>query len=305
MNVLIGVGPGSSGNEIVLKAASRPWPAGTEFLLLTVLDPFPFVKAPLLLERARDADRRHAEKLAEDLIHAGWRTRVDVVLGNSRRRINIVARDWKADLVMVGSHEIGWLTRLFVGSTAQSVLRGAPCSVEIVRPFQSDGRLPVGGPIKILAATDGSEFSEAALCSLAERPWPAGSTAKVISIPELILPLREFPYFEPHEVEDLNIASIDEAKAAAAAGVKILSTGSLKICCDIPAEQEMPWRLILREAEKWQADMIVVGSHGRRGFDRLTMGSVSEAVALHAKCSVEVIRKREAQPGKSEQGDIQ
>ena len=34
-----------------------------------------------------------------------------------------------------------------------------------------------------------------------------------------------------------------------------------------------------------------MGSHGRRGFDRIVLGSVSETVALHAKCSVELVRK--------------
>jgi nucleotide-binding universal stress UspA family protein len=48
--------------------------------------------------------------------------------------------------------------------------------------------------------------------------------------------------------------------------------------------------LILDEAKEWKADLIVLGSHGRRGLDRLLMGSVAESVAVHAHCSVEVIR---------------
>jgi hypothetical protein len=47
----------------------------------------------------------------------------------------------------------------------------------------------------------------------------------------------------------------------------------------------------LSEAEAWDADLIVVESHGRSGFDRVIMGSVSEAVALRANCSKEVIRQ--------------
>ena len=48
---------------------------------------------------------------------------------------------------------------------------------------------------------------------------------------------------------------------------------------------------IVAFAARWGADLIVVGSHGRSGFDRIVMGSVSEAVGLHAKCSVEIIRE--------------
>jgi nucleotide-binding universal stress UspA family protein len=47
----------------------------------------------------------------------------------------------------------------------------------------------------------------------------------------------------------------------------------------------------LSEAAEWEADLIVVGSHGRRGVNRFLLGSVSEAVALHANCSVEIIRR--------------
>ena len=47
---------------------------------------------------------------------------------------------------------------------------------------------------------------------------------------------------------------------------------------------------VLDEAHKWAADLIAVGSHGRRGFRRLLLGSVSEAVAMNTHCSVVVVR---------------
>ena len=48
--------------------------------------------------------------------------------------------------------------------------------------------------------------------------------------------------------------------------------------------------VILKHSENWRADLIMVGSHGRTGLDRFLMGSVSEAVAHHARCSVEIVR---------------
>jgi len=51
-----------------------------------------------------------------------------------------------------------------------------------------------------------------------------------------------------------------------------------------------PKTVILDEASEWKADLIALGSHGWHGVDRLIMGSVSESVAMHAHCSVEVIR---------------
>jgi nucleotide-binding universal stress UspA family protein len=49
---------------------------------------------------------------------------------------------------------------------------------------------------------------------------------------------------------------------------------------------------ILDYAERWPADLIVVGSHGRKGLQRFLIGSVSETVARHARCSVAIIRTR-------------
>ena len=49
---------------------------------------------------------------------------------------------------------------------------------------------------------------------------------------------------------------------------------------------------ILDEAASWEADLIVLGSHGRRGLRRFLLGSVSNAVASHADCSVEIVRRR-------------
>jgi len=51
-----------------------------------------------------------------------------------------------------------------------------------------------------------------------------------------------------------------------------------------------PKRVILDEADKWKADLIIVGSHGYHAWERLLLGSVSQAVVAHAKCSVEVVR---------------
>jgi nucleotide-binding universal stress UspA family protein len=145
--------------------------------------------------------------------------------------------------------------------------------------------------MKLLVATDGSEFSIAAVRWVASRPWPEGTKVKVISAPGLVLQLKECPYFEQQQVEELNVASIEESETAVAFAMGILARSGLKVQSDVPLLHDTPTQIILDEAERWHADMIVVGSHGRSGFDRLTMGSISEAVALHASCSVAVIRE--------------
>src|SRR6516162_1429967 len=79
-------------------------------------------------------------------------------------------------------------------------------------------------------------------------------------------------------------------KKCIAAAREIVSGSPLTVNAELPEYEDRPYQVILHEAEEWDADLIVVGSHGRSGLDRVVMGSVSEAVALHAKCSVEIIR---------------
>jgi len=300
MRVLIALNVTAQSTDIVNEAASRPWPAGTEFLLLHVLDPYPFAKAPISLKRAKEAAAAQLDNAAHGLVGARWKTETDVILGMPRRAVSQIAASWKADLVMVGSNEVGALTRLFLGSTARSVLRHAPCSVEIVRPSPQQKKKP-GEPreMRILVATDGSEYSMRAIQSVASRPWPNGSRARVISIPEPFMPLGEFPYLDMKEIEDLNAAAQLDAKRYAEAGAQVLAKAGLEAIADTPLPRDSDAREIVKEAEQWQAQLVVLGSHGLRGFDRLTMGSVSEHVALHAPCSVEVIRMGAIPNGKS------
>jgi len=82
---------------------------------------------------------------------------------------------------------------------------------------------------------------------------------------------------------------LHRAENAYAQALEILSSSALKIC-ESPVLFGDPRPLILDEAKSWGAHLVVLGSHGRRGFDHLLLGSVSEAVAMHAHCSVEVVR---------------
>jgi nucleotide-binding universal stress UspA family protein len=294
MRVLIALDATPSCAKFVEEAVNRPWPSGSTFFLLHVLDPFRFVKAPILLQRAKDAAHAELKNLKKGLVDAGWKTETDVVLGHPRSAIGESATSWKADLVMVGSNDHSLVTRLLLGSTAQSVLRRAPCSIEIYRP-PANGKMPRAAGMKILVATDGSEYSVTALRSVASRPWPEGSEVRVLSVPEVYVPINEFPYFESKEIDSLNTSAWKEAKKAVDAGVRILSKLDVQVSTGTPSPQDSPARVIVKEAQAWDAQMIVLGSHGRRGFDRLTMGSVSEYVAFHGHCSVEVIRGRKVQ----------
>lgn len=138
---------------------------------------------PTLIEDVKQAAQTQVEKATDKLNHRGYS---EVQLGYPKRSISDFAGEWKADLVMVGSRGLGAVSRFFLGSVAQAVLRSAPCSVEIVRPTSVDGPASYRG-MKILLATDGSEYSEIAAHSVANRPWPADTEIKIVCVRELLV----------------------------------------------------------------------------------------------------------------------
>jgi nucleotide-binding universal stress UspA family protein len=76
---------------------------------------------------------------------------------------------------------------------------------------------------------------------------------------------------------------------ATEAGERIAAPG---LSVEATTRKGDPRTEIVDAADEWQADLIVVGSHGRTGLTRLMLGSIAAAVVAHAHCSVEVIRRR-------------
>jgi nucleotide-binding universal stress UspA family protein len=128
----------------------------------------------------------------------------------------------------------------------------------------------------VLLATDGSETSAAAALALAGRPWPEGSEFRVVSVEE------------PWALKPSRVRHDEQAQEAVNSAEQILASAGLKATGAVLSGNAK--EVILEEAQKWAADLIVVGSHGRRGFKRFLLGSVSEAVAMNAHCSVVVVR---------------
>lgn len=160
--------------------------------------------------------------------------------------------------------------------------------------------------MKILIGTDGSDCSMVAVRSVAQRPWPPRCQMRVISVVplpfgETIPPLGEtIPppaapvYSIPDLFDTLEKQVRDRAEEAVARGRHILTKGGIQAIETELLPVGDPRQVILDQAKNWGADLIVVGSHGYRGVDRFMLGSVSESVAMHAHCSVEVIRKSPA-----------
>jgi nucleotide-binding universal stress UspA family protein len=290
MKIIIALDGSAASDVSIQEAVSRPWPKNSEFSLISAVDPFFFVRSPMLLAEAKKSTEEALEDNAQKLKAAGWQTTTSVVVENPRHVIYRLAEEWKADLILLGSRGRNSFERLLLGSTAQAVLRHAHCSVEIVRAPRAKSAMG-GSAMKILIPTDGSECAQNALKSLVDHPWPMGSQFKVISCPEYPVMIGDYPFFMPENLSEFTKASEDHARESIEKSVPLLQTSGLDVQTEVTEPKDTPAKAILFAAEKWQSDLIVIGSHGRRGFDRLVLGSVSESVAMHAHCSVELARQ--------------
>ncbi|HZS03504.1 MAG TPA: universal stress protein [Blastocatellia bacterium] len=150
--------------------------------------------------------------------------------------------------------------------------------------------------MKILLAVDGSACSDAAVNEVAARPWPEGSEVKIISVIELpFTPTEETRSLPGSDYSGMERAGREQAQTAinrAAERLRDRDGEPLTITAEsvIGRAEDS----ILDAAEEWGADLIVLGSHGYRGFKRFLLGSVALAVATYAKCSAEIVRNRVA-----------
>lgn len=149
--------------------------------------------------------------------------------------------------------------------------------------------------MKILLAVDGSDYSNAAVDAVAQRPWPEGSTVKIISAVELPYLATTEPWALPDsyyvQTEQVAREQAEEAVKDARHRLEAGREKPIEVIAEVRAGRAED--MIIEEAEGWGADLIVMGSHGYRGVTRFLLGSVSHAVATHAPCSIEIVRRRE------------
>lgn len=143
--------------------------------------------------------------------------------------------------------------------------------------------------MKILLAIDNSRFSETATQTLIAQVRPDQAEVRVLHVIEV------YPLYPPGKRlgPDLAVASEEhrhQAEELVARSARTLRDAGFRVTTNV--EQGDPKVVVLDTAEKWKADLVMLGSHGEKNWTRFLMGSVSDAVVRHAPCSVQVVRIR-------------
>lgn len=152
--------------------------------------------------------------------------------------------------------------------------------------------------MKILLAIDGSSHSKALVQQFSGRTFAPRTKVRIIHVFQ-----RTSYMMNSDPLDTLNVGTLTDYYSLADKQVQISGERILKnaeavlrkkqpgLSITIIAAEGSPKSVILAEAENYGADLIVVGSHGQGALSIFLLGSVSQAIALHAKCSVEIVRK--------------
>ena len=231
-----------------------------------------------------EALARHREALgrqAEEDGAAAVRVRCEVLEGPPARVLVQAARDGDADLIVVGAKVPGKAFRERLGSTADRVVRTAPCPVLVVRPAL---RVP---PARVVAAVDLSPLSteafHAGLALLAQVAGGAPVRVDVLHVHtfmKFVAERQAAPKLTEEEAERRSAAEL-------AAFVEREQAGTPLKLRAVPRSGD-PRIEILRALGRG-VDLALLGTHGRSGFDRFLVGSVAATVVRQARCSVLVV----------------
>lgn len=233
------------------------------------------------------AERRQLDELVTQISSQGITVSRVMCEGTPAKQIAAAANDLAADLVLTGTHGRTGLKRFFLGSVAERVVRLCATEVLVVRP-SVDG---VQGLRRVLVATDFSALAARALESAVALAAP-GAVIDVLHC-WYLAPLS-YPYYAPTKSAEDLAASLRSAIAGDASkrGAELLAKYQ-KADCEMTFHtiEAAPAQGIQSWLEERDYDLVVTGSHGRRGASRLLLGSVAEMTVRHSPCSVLVVHE--------------
>lgn len=290
---LDGSDPSRIGRDLV---ADLAWPASTTIHLLTAyhvpVDWTGGFGATMswvgdFEDQIRDELAAQLREMAEPLIERGLTVRQHVVRGRAASAIVEAAEELGVELVVIGSRGHSPLRSMLLGSVATEVATDAHCAVLVARaPAISH----------LLVATDGSDTARSIPDQLAAWGLFDGMPVEVVSV--LVSDPAAFELFTGlstlgderisrmrRELEEKQLADLEQATGALAASGLIPTPR---------AASGDPTREIISAAEASDADLIVTGSRGLHGLERILLGSVARNVLMHADCSVLVVRPAQA-----------
>lgn len=265
---------------------------GAELRLLHVSQPYPTlttdaVAEPYLLEPVRQQVSRVMDELSGRLREAGIQASGMQTIGIPSEEIIRTAREEGADIIVMGTQGRTGLDHVLVGSTAERVVKGAPCPVMTVRPSSNADSQQVPITVqRLLVPVDFSDSSVDVLEVALHVARRLGASVTLLHVVEWAWLRLQFTVAELAESDRVRT----EMESRLGQYADLLRAQGLRV------ETVMrggggPGDFIVETAEQQRSDLIIMGTHGRRGIRRALIGSVAEAVLRAAPCPVLTVMK--------------
>ncbi|MEO8510540.1 MAG: universal stress protein [Chloroflexota bacterium] len=276
--------------------ANLTWPAETTVHMLAAYRPpidytggvaSAMVWVGDIEDAIRDQLSETLRGMGAPLVAAGLAVEQSVVRGHAADVILAAARDSGADLIVTGSRGRGPVRSMLLGSVANEVATNAPFPVLVARTSSVS---------RLLVAADGSP-------NAGKIPELLGAWNAFHDVPADVVSVvpQDPPGFEL--MVGLSTLGDDRLenqrrKEALAADSAANEMAALMTERSIPATGHVrsgdPANEILRAVDELHSDLVVTGSRGLGGFERLLLGSVARNVLVHAPCSVLIVRSETA-----------
>jgi nucleotide-binding universal stress UspA family protein len=235
-----------------------------------------------------DTRRAGRAKLSEFIEHEEWgdlQPTCLVVEGVPFDEIAKAAKTWEAGLIVIATHGYTGLRHVLLGSTAERVVRHAPCPVLIVRGREKRGVKAAFSPDKLRSILVPVDFSKPSLDALPHALALARKSEAQLTLLHVIEPLHADMLIDlPQSQRDARVAAHERLAKLADATKKVWLRTGRELRAGHPVDT------ITALAKRTNADLIVMGTHGRTGLKRCFIGSVAERVVRHALCPVLVVR---------------
>jgi nucleotide-binding universal stress UspA family protein len=316
MRILIGYDGSEYSNAIFDDLQLAGLPPDAEVKVVTIADllmsspPAKEVAAQVLTSRRFAAALKRVETHAERVVREaeeiaskgvarlreefpGWHISNEVVTGTPEWELLDAAKAWDADLIVVGSEGRSAIGRLLLGSVSKRAATDAQTSVRVARRTK---RKKENASPKIIVGIDGSTAAGEAIKEVGRRVWQDGTQVRLVVVhdqPSTAVIAARLPQ-AAGLIADVNLSVRDRAEEMLKWASSELKSIGMNVSISI--QKGDPKRKLLKEAEKWNADSIFVGTRDfKNAFERFRLGSVSTAVVTKAPCSVEIVRPRDKQ----------
>ncbi len=227
------------------------------------------------LERSMREDGERLLDRVQSLLpmHAGPSTK-RLEVGSPAEIIVNTAEQEKVDLIVMGARGVGPIKERLLGSVSHRILTMAPCA-----------KLIVNGPMKALKKVvlplQGADDREGAVRFLQLKPFHESVELVLLTVLPTVRPPWPVGAVAAEQLEERALQAARDFIEDAAARLQSLGYQARgRAILGTPVEQ------IVHEASTLQADLIMIGTRGRKGLTRFVLGSVSHAVLHHMPCPV-------------------